>query len=267
MKLKVIPCLLAIIVFGCKKGSENLFLQQDQIQIVQPRLEATNQLIDSVAYLTASLKIDGSKIYYTTNGDDPTEQSKAYTAPIKILKPGVYKFRAYHPDWKKSDVVETTFYKSGLPIDTITWHTTASDRYKGVGAMTLNNNKKGTVDFKDNQWLGFDTIANATLYLKNKAYVKSLTIGYLSDPGSWIFPPKSVKIRTSVNGGPFKDKTIELQPLESITAPTLKHIDIPVNDTINQILVEVKNVTSIPQWHEGKGNKAWLFMDEWVLNY
>ena len=265
MKLKVMVCVLSCLVLSCKKTTEGAFLQQDEIQITQPRLEATNQLIDSVAYLTASLKIEGVKIYYTSNGEDPTEQASEYTTPLEVTQPSTYKFRAYHPDWKASDVVEKTFYKKGISIDTIVWYTNSSDNYKGVGAFTLNNNKKGSSDFKDNQWLGFDTIASATMHLKNKHYVKLLTIGYLSDPGSWIFPPEHIIIHTSVDGESFKNSTINLTPLDSISAPTLEHIHVPINDTIKHIKVEVKN-TIIPEWHEGKGTRAWLFMDEWVLN-
>ncbi|WP_242131407.1 chitobiase/beta-hexosaminidase C-terminal domain-containing protein [Aestuariivivens marinum] len=267
MMLKVMICFLAFIFFNCKLKPDSLFLQQDQIQITQPRLEATNQLIDSIAYLTASLKLEGTKIYYTTNGESPSENSNLYTSPIKVINPGTYKFKAYHPDWKESDIVEKVFYKKGIPIDSIIWHSNASDRYKGVGSLTLNNNKKGTVDFKDTQWLGFDTIAHATLQLKIESFVKSITIGYLSDPGSWIFPPAHITVKTSVDGNNFKKLSINLQSIDGISAPSLKHVDIPIGEDIKYVQVEVKNVSSIPDWHEGKGNKAWLFMDEWVLNY
>ncbi len=265
MKLKVTIYILAFLLLNCKEKAENFFLQQDQIRITQPRLVATNQLIDSVALLTASLKLEDTKIYYTTNGDNPTKQSAEYIEPIKVLKPGVYKFRAFHPDWKESEVVQKMFYKRGLSIDTIVWHSGASSTYKGVGAFTLNNHQKGVADFKDNQWLGFDTIANATMSLKEVTQVKSLSIGYLSNPGSWIFPPEKITIYTSKDGTNFKDKTVSIQHIDSLSAPSLKNIDIAINEDIKYIRVEVKNIESIPQWHEGKGTKAWLFMDEWIL--
>ena len=267
MKLKVIVYILAFILFNCKDKTKNLFLQQDQISIVQPRLLATNQLIDSVEYLTANLKLEGVKIYYTTNGETPTEQSIEYTKPIKITKPGNYKFRAYHPDWKESDISEKIFYKKGLDIDSIIWHTNANNHYKGVGPLTLNNNKKGALDFKDKQWLGFDTIAKASLKLKGLAQVKSFTIGYLSDPASWIFPPKNITVETSRDGIHFNSKTIEIQQLDSISKTEVKSITIPVNENVEYVRIEVRNIDSIPQWHEGKGSKAWLFMDEWVFNH
>ncbi|WP_242155806.1 FN3 associated domain-containing protein [Aestuariivivens sediminis] len=266
MKLIVMVSLLVFISWSCKKKTESVYLQQDQIRIVQPRLEATNQLIDSIAYLTARLKLEGSKIYYTTNGDDPTENTTEYKAPLKVLSPGTYKFRAYHPDWKESDIAEIKFYKRGIPIDTIIWNTNPNKRYQGVGSLTLHNNKKGALDFMNDQWLGFDTIADATVHLKHAVFVKSIHIGYLCDPGSWIFPPEGIMIKTSADGTKFTHKNVNLQPLDSMLPPTLKNVEITIGDTIKHIHVTVKNVASIPDWHEGKDNKAWLFMDEWVLN-
>ena len=266
MKLKVILSLLAILLFNCEKKSENVFLQPGDIRIAQPRLEATNQFIDSSTYLTASLKLEGTKIYYTSNGAVPTQKDQEYTEPIQVKTPGVYKFKAIHPDWKESDISEIVFYEKGIPIDSIIWKSNPHQRYSGTGKFTLSNNKKGSLNFQDSQWLGFDTIARASLYLDHPEFVNSLTIGYLSDPGSWIFPPESVTVQSTSDGIIYKDKTVVLTPLEKGSPATLKTIQVPIEDVINELHLEVKNVSSIPQWHEGNGTKAWIFMDEWVLN-
>lgn len=267
MRLSIVTSVLVLVCFSCKKDTKNVFLQQDQIQIVQPRLEATNQLIDSItgATLSADLKLEGTTIYYTSNGNTPSTQSSVYKTLIKVLKPGVYKFKAFHPDWKASEVVQMVFHQKGLAIDTIIWHSQASESYKGVGDLTLNNNRKAMVDFKDPQWLGFDTIAKSTMRFKSETYVQSLSIGYLSDPGSWIFPPQDVTVSISQNGIDFSSKTLKVDPLKSMSGPSLNTIDINIEADVKAIKVEVNNIKSIPEWHEGKGNKAWLFMDEWIL--
>ncbi len=267
MRLNVMMIVLVLVCLNCKEDTEKVFLQQDQIQIVQPRLEATNQLIDSItgATLSADLKLKGAIIYYTSNGETPSTESSRYTTPIKVTKPRIYKFRAFHPDWKASEVVQMAFHKKGLVIDTIVWHSQASQSYKGVGNLTLNNNRKAIVDFKDPQWLGFDTIASATMRFKKETYVQSLSVGYLSDPGSWIFPPEDVTVSISRNGTDFSSKTQKINPLESMSGPSLNTIDINIDAHVKAIKVEVNNIKSIPEWHEGKGNKAWLFMDEWIL--
>ncbi|QTE22213.1 chitobiase/beta-hexosaminidase C-terminal domain-containing protein [Polaribacter cellanae] len=265
LRVFVFVFILALLLLNCKKNKETSFLQENQVRITQPRLVATNQFIDSVAILTANLKLEGAKIYYTDNGENPTEKSTAYTKPIKVFKPGVYKFKAYHTDWKPSKIVEKVFYKRGFPIEKIVWDTKPSKKYKGVGLSTLNNNQKAGIDFKDEQWLGFDTIAKASLTLKNVTFVKSLNIGYLKDPGSWIFPPERIKVETSKDGIHFKNKTIEIQPLEKVSSISIEYADIEINEDIKFLRVEVRNTASIPDWHEGKGTKGWLFMDEWIL--
>ena len=42
--------------------------------------------------------------------------------------------------------------------------------------------------------------------------------------------------------------------------------NIPIDREVSTLDITVKNLEQIPDWHDGKGNKAWLFMDEWIFN-
>ena len=46
----------------------------------------------------------------------------------------------------------------------------------------------------------------------------------------------------------------------------MKNINIKINKEVNSLRIEMTNLERIPDWHEGVGNKAWLFMDEWIFN-
>jgi len=46
----------------------------------------------------------------------------------------------------------------------------------------------------------------------------------------------------------------------------LDDVRIPINKKIKTITIAVKNTEKLPEWHPGKGLKAWLFMDEWIFN-
>ena len=42
--------------------------------------------------------------------------------------------------------------------------------------------------------------------------------------------------------------------------------NIPIDQEVSTLDITVKNLGQIPDWHDGKGYKAWLFMDEWIFN-
>ena len=47
---------------------------------------------------------------------------------------------------------------------------------------------------------------------------------------------------------------------------SLEDVTISINKEVNSITVAVNNTQQLPEWHPGKGLKAWLFMDEWIFN-
>ncbi|MCG8476886.1 MAG: family 20 glycosylhydrolase [Cytophagales bacterium] len=66
---------------------------------------------DQVEFLTkGELKLRnnsvGAKMYYTTDGSEPTEASQLYTKPIEVAKEGVIKIASIRPDKKKSKTLE-----------------------------------------------------------------------------------------------------------------------------------------------------------------
>ena len=127
---------------------------------------------------------------------------------------------------------------------------------------TLFNNKKASVKFRDSQWVGFDSIAKASVSFPKKTYIESLTIGYLVDSKSWIFPPEQVTLY-------LNDKDIINVNIPALATKEIVQLDdvkIPIKKELKTLTIQVTNVQKLPEWHPGKGAKAWLFMDEWIFN-
>ena len=59
--------------------------------------------------VTISTTTDGAKIYYTTDGSEPTETSTLFTTPITISKTTTLKARGFHPDLSPSIIVSATY--------------------------------------------------------------------------------------------------------------------------------------------------------------
>jgi len=256
-----------IVLVGCKQKSPSILLQSQDVSLVKPRVTATNQIIDSSVIVSAELRMGAVKIYMTSNGDDPSEASELYTAPLHVAQPGVYKFKAYHPKWKSSETETIVLIKKGKSVASINWQTKPNTKYNGRGVNTLINNSKASVNYMDPEWMGFDSIVSAITVFKEKTHIKTLDIGYLNNPTAWIFPPEQIQVFLSHDGLGFVAKEkLNLDPLSQMIDQRTETIQISINEDVKAIKVEVINVKEIPSWHEGSGNTAWLFMDEWIFN-
>tara|TARA_B110000093_G_scaffold9279_1_gene8862 strand:- start:9218 stop:10018 length:801 start_codon:yes stop_codon:yes gene_type:complete len=263
--LILLGCLLFF--FGCNQRIKSKLLQQQTVQLVKPRLTVSNLIIDSSVVVAAELKMKDVKIYLTSDGSEPNENSKLYKQQLEITVPGIYKFKAFHPEWKVSETEIVEFIKKGKSVDTIIWETKPHEKYQGQGLNTLVNNSKAMVNFMDPEWMGFDATAKAKIVFEDMTDIKSFDIGYLNDPASWIFPPEKISVLVSYDGALFVEKEKRnIASLKQTIDQRMETISIPINEKIRAIKVEVKNIEIIPSWHEGAGSSAWLFMDEWVFN-
>ena len=252
---------------GCKHSSQLELLQQNEIQLVKPRLMSSNKIIDSTVTLTADLKLDQVKIFFTDNGEEPTEEAILYREPILIVSPSTYKFKAFHPSWKASETEEIKFINKGYDVDSIIWLQPLSDQYGGRGAKTLVNHKKATNNYLDNEWLGFDKPVGLICKFEKKIKLSSIDIGYLSHPGAWIFPPEEISIYVSQDGIDFKKMSDEVVPVvQGFIDASLATYRIELNEEVLAMRFNFQNVQKLPEWHDGAGNGAWMFMDEIIFN-
>lgn len=70
--------------------AQNLFYHLPTLQGIEEEVVFTD-----TATLNINIPLDDMKVYYTTNGTEPTEKSTQYTTPVKINKSCIIKIRAY----------------------------------------------------------------------------------------------------------------------------------------------------------------------------
>ena len=108
---------------------------------------------------------------------------------------------------------------------------------------------------------------DVVLQISDNTIIKAIQLRFLQKQNSWIFPPDSINISVSSNGNDYvsikKQKlnnTISKADIEEVIINTT-----PLNQKAKYIRIYAKNYGVLPDWHKGKGNPAWLFTDEIIL--
>jgi hexosaminidase len=268
--LKIVGLVVIILSVTACKHSEikaKQFLKKGTIQLALPMLSTNNTIISDNTLLTIGPVEDGLKMYYTMEGSEPTKKTSLYTGPLKISTECVVTVRAFHPDWLPSEVSTIEFFKAGVRPASIKLLTELSEKYPGNGVETLIDNKKGTSNFSDSNWIGINNSLSAIVDFGEPKNLQSIKICFIINTGAWIFPPKSITILKSDDGINFKQVSREELdiPTSSISSG-IAHTSIDINIKIRYIKVHIVNIEKIPEWHDGRNQPSWVFMDEWIFN-
>jgi alpha-L-fucosidase len=137
--------------------------------------------------------------------------------------------------------------------------------YPGQGPQTLVDKVRGTLDFRDGNWIGFEQDdCEAILDLRVSKPVHNVTVGCLQAQNSWIFLPKAIEVFTSNDSKSYKPagrlEIVTTGPDEGIAT---KDYTVPCREAKGRFVkVRVVNTGLCPPWHKGAGGKAWVFVDE-----
>jgi hypothetical protein len=142
-----------------------------------------------------------------------------------------------------------------------------SPKYPGQGAKTLADGKRGSRDYSDGRWLGFEgEDLDAVIDLGKMRPIRNVTCGFLRNQGSWIFLPESLEIALSENNADFQIIHYWEEKKAADSAPMVRDYLADIESrSARYIRVRAKNRGKCPPWHIGAGNKAWIFADEIIV--
>lgn len=240
------------------------------LKLTPPLLENEEQIITEPVALKLKHYVKDVSIRYTTDGSEPDSlSSPVYKDNFVIDKNVFIKAKAFKKGWLSSDVTERRFFKTGFKPDTILLAKAPDPLYKGDGGATLIDAQKGDMNFRSGRWLGFkDDPLTATLQYKKPVAVSSVSISSLVDIGSYIMPPAQVEVWGGNTASDLRllKRLNPDQPKEQ--APNaIRDYEVSFDPTTVQVVkIVVIPVRKLPAWHPGKGEKAWIFLDEIFLN-
>ena len=247
---------------------------QDSFQLAKPLVKYKSVFFKDSAKLELKFAQSGAKIYYAIdntmhheNPGDPSEKSLLYKKPIIIKKQfSTVKVKVFSKGFIPSETVEYSFAREGKKIKRIT-ATTPDTKYPGTGDNTLFDNKGGIGDLNSKTWMGFYTDSiNFVIELTKKETTSSILLSFLQNEDSWVFLPELILVYY------FDENKKEFLPFgrevlfhERKSPPGVDfRFIVPKNENIKtqQLMINIRSVKKIPEWHEAKGQPAWCFIDE-----
>ena len=206
------------------------------------------------------------KLCYTLDGSTPNEESILYRIPIEPKDSCQLKVQAYKEGKTYGEVFEQVYEPHQVLGKQPDLLTTYSNHYTGGGDKALVNGLRGSTDFRDGNWQGYQYDDLVTIFdLRDQNITFSeVSVGFYQYNNSWIFLPTALIIEVSQDGKTFK----ELANIPNDISPKQRgkflhqlQATFP-KQSANYLKVTAKNIQHCPDWHEAAGSKAWLCVDE-----
>ncbi|MEE2877342.1 MAG: GH92 family glycosyl hydrolase [Candidatus Neomarinimicrobiota bacterium] len=221
--------------------------------------------LDSMT-ISISTPTQGATIHYTVDGSRPSDRSPVYDTPLHLNRTTEVRALAIKEDFSPSYVESVTFTRIPYRIS-VTYNHPYSHLYTAGGNNGLFDGVRGALNAWGS-WQGFHAVdLDAVIDLGEVRKVNRITATCLQSWASWIWLPKSVTFSVSQDGRTFKSlgrQTHDVS-LEKDGSFTKDFVQETSGEAIRYIKLFAENVRTCPDWHPGATGKAWIFIDEVVI--
>ena len=208
------------------------------------------------------------EIHFTLDGTAPSITSPVYSSTLVINKTTTISAAIFvNGELKESPSVKKLVFHQALGSK-VKYGIMPNSRYPGSGESTLVDGIKGSENHTDGLWQGFEGDSpDVEIDLGSIKNISSVTATFYQRWKSWIFLPANIEVSLSEDG-----KTFAAPQLYKNTVPANQDGRIIEafkvnfdNQKAQFIRLKAKNISVCPPWHDGAGGKAWLFVDEVVV--
>lgn len=231
---------------------------------------------DSIFFLQHStvrlaFALDGAAIHFTTDGSLPVQSSPVYNAPLSLSASSTITAISRHPEYIASKPARVQMIKAGFLPDTTRLLVQPDTQYTGRGGNSLSDLQKGGSDLHDGRWLGFrgDTV-EAEFVFSKPVSCRQIVVSTLSDPGSWIFPPRRIDVYGETASGTWQHlgnwKSNQIYDWKQQSADYALYREVEIKQIpARRFKLKVIPYGYLPADHPGAGAPAWLFLDEVIF--
>jgi len=221
--------------------------------------------LDSLT-VSISSPTEGATVHYTVDGSDPSKQSPIYRMPLHLKSTTEVRAVAMKNDMLPSYVEGVIFTRIPYRVS-VSYKQPYSHLYTAGGNNGLFDGVRGALNAWGS-WQGFHSVdLDAVIDLGELREVNRITATCLQSWPSWIWLPKSVTFSVSEDGQTFRSlgRVTHEIPLEKDGSFTRNFSQETGGETVRYIKLFAENVQTCPSWHPGAGGKAWIFIDEVVI--
>ena len=202
------------------------------------------------------------KIYYSFEKD---RHKKVYEKPFYIYNDETIYF--YAENSSGTSGMQTASYSKISGQRKIILHNEYNPSYSAGGADALMDGIYGKLNWRAGDWQGYQgQDVEVIMAFEQAKEISSIAANFLEDQNSWIFYPSVVSFYVS-------DDSVHWNLVESISTHKSDHAEqtsiskfqttnntqIPNSKYVKMI---AQNFGPMPQWHEGRGNPTFIFIDE-----
>ena len=207
------------------------------------------------------------KIYCTilnVNQTDDNNNFFPYLSALNISESSRVVAFSKNKNGEISNKVSATFFKKPNNY-TINIKSTYNPQYHAGGPDGLLDGIFGTTNWRKGDWQGYQSQDfEATVDLQGIKLISEICSNYLQDQRSWILMPTKVEYFTSIDNINFTlvatiDNDINPKK-EDNSIKDFKFISNPIN--ARYVKVKAYNFGKLPEWHQGFGGDAFIFIDE-----
>lgn len=207
-------------------------------------------------------------IYYTLDGQDPTEKSLKYTKPFTIDQSVVLKTMAVHPDRTSKISVDTIRFNKATLKPVVLLQLNES-RFSPDGPVVLVDGRNGNHSFDTGAWLAVaGNDLEAVINMQAETILSSASVHVYVRKDAWLFDARGFSVSVSSDNKNYKEVASQeyKQMQESDSDGIIEH-ELSF-DPCKATYVKIKVISekSMPDWHWDAGKAPFLLVDEIILN-
>jgi hexosaminidase len=203
---------------------------------------------------------------YTIDGTAPTGRSPVYDSTRSFGASGVVTVRPFLDNSAMLQSATLTIDRHQAVGQPVVLTTPNSPAYAGTGPFTLTDSLRGSLDFHDGTWQGWEgDDMEAIVSLGTPVAIREIEVGTLQVMRAWILLPRRVTMWLSDDGKSWRqvgDQTHDVPPQREDSLVRRFRQALPAGTRAAFVKVRAQNAGPLPAWHPGAGGKAWVFVDE-----
>lgn len=207
-------------------------------------------------------------IYYTLDGQDPTEKSLKYTKPFTIDQSVVLKTMAVHPDRTSKISVDTIRFNKATLKPVVLLQPNES-RFSPDGPVVLVDGRNGNHSFDTGAWLAVaGNDLEAVINMQAETILSSASIHVYVRKDAWLFDARGFSVSVSSDNKNYKEVASQeyKQMQESDSDGIIEHELLFDPCKATYVKIKVISEKSMPDWHWDAGKAPFLLVDEIILN-